>query len=80
MSNDLFGRKLGSLPDQKYSEELIAFGQDKVWDEATSNDLPPRPAAGGGGHQDGILRPPKKDEEIKAVLAYVATFDGMAPE
>ena len=35
MSNDLFGRKLGSLPDQKYSEELIAFGQDKVWDEAT---------------------------------------------
>jgi cytochrome c2 len=33
--NDLFGRKPGSLPDKKYSEELVAFGQDKVWDEAT---------------------------------------------
>ena len=34
--NGLFGRKPGGLPDfKKYSDALVAFGQDKVWDEAT---------------------------------------------
>ena len=33
--NDLFGRKPGSLPNVKYSEALIVFGRDKIWDEAS---------------------------------------------
>ena len=55
--NDLFGRKPGSLPDKKYTEALAAFGQDKVWDEATLTHLLSRPARGGEGHQHGIRRP-----------------------
>jgi len=78
--NDLFGRKPGSLPDyKKYSEKLVAFGQDKVWDEATLTTFLHDP--------QGVVKGTKmaffglrKDEEIKAVLAYLATFDsdGMA--
>lgn len=77
--NDLFGRKPGSLPNQKYSEALVAFGQDKVWDEATLTIFLRDP--------QGVVKGTKmaffglqKDEEIKAVLAYLATFDkdGMA--
>jgi cytochrome c len=33
--NDLFGRKPGSLPNINYSDALVAFGRDKVWDEET---------------------------------------------
>src|SRR5688572_13287420 len=33
--DELFGRKPGSLPNYEYSEAMIEFGQDKVWDEAT---------------------------------------------
>jgi len=80
--NGLFGRKPGGLPDYKrYSEELIAFGQDKVWDEATLTPFLHDP-------QGVVVRTKmaffglQKDEEIKAALAYLATFDpdGMAPE
>jgi len=80
--NDLFGRKPGSLPDyKKYSEALVAFGQDKVWDEATLTTFVHDP--------QGVVKGTKMaffglqtDEEIKAVLAYLATFDsdGAAPE
>lgn len=80
--NDLFGRKPGSLPDDtRYSEALVAFGQDKVWDEATLTTFVHDP--------QGVVKGTKMaffglqtDEEIKAVLAYLATFDsdGAAPE
>ena len=79
--NDLFGRKPGSLPDKKYTEALVAFGQDEVWDEATLTTFLHDP--------QGVVKGPdmaflglKTDEEIKAVLAYLATFDpdGMAPQ
>jgi cytochrome c len=79
--NDLFGRKPGSLPDIKYSKALVAFGQDKVWDEATLTIFLRDP--------QGVVKGTKmaffglqKDEEIKAVIAYLATFDkgGMAPK
>jgi cytochrome c len=79
--NGLFGRKPGGLPDyKKYSEQLIAFGQDKVWDEATLPTFLHDP--------QGVVLNTKmaflglqEDQEIKAVLAYLATFDpnGMAP-
>jgi len=73
--NDVFGRKPGSLPDYKrYSEELVAFGQDKAWDEATLTTYLHDP--------QGVVKNTKmaflglrKDEEIAAVLAYLATFD-----
>ena len=79
--NDLFGRKPGSLPDQKYSEELIAFGQDKVWDEATLTTFLHDPQGVVEGTTMAFLGL-QKDEEIKAVLAYLSTLDpdGMAPE
>jgi hypothetical protein len=34
--NGLFGRKPGGLSDfKKYSEALVAFGKDRVWNEVT---------------------------------------------
>ena len=80
--NDLFGRKPGGLPDyKKYSEGLVVFGEDKVWDEATLTTFLHDP--------QGVVRNTKMaflglktDEEIKAVLAYLGTFDsdGTAPQ
>ena len=80
--NDLFGRKPGSLPDyNRYSEALVAFGQNKVWDEATLTTFLHDP--------QGVVQGTKmaffglqKPEDIKAVLAYLATFDpdGTAPK
>jgi cytochrome c len=79
--NDLFGRTPGSLPDFEYSEAMIEFGQDKVWDEATLTAFLHDPA---GVVQGNKMNFPgnKKAEELKAVLAYLATFDpdGMAPK
>jgi cytochrome c2 len=72
--NALFGRKPGSLPDYKYSEAMIAFGQDKVWDEATLTPYLHNPRGVVKGTKmafPGL----KKDEEVQAVLAYLATFD-----
>jgi cytochrome c len=79
--NDLFGRKPGSLPNKKYSKELVAFGQDKVWDEATLTIFLRDPQGVVEGTKMSFLGL-RKDEEIKAVLAYLATFDsdGMAPK
>jgi len=80
--NDLFGRKPGGLPDyKKYSEALVAFGQDKVWDEATLTTFLRDPQ----GVVEGTTMPVfgiKNDNEIQALLAYLATFDpdGMAPQ
>jgi cytochrome c len=74
-------KRPGSLPDIKYSKALVAFGQDKVWDEATLTIFLRDP--------QGVVKGTKmaffglqKDEEIKAVIAYLATFDkgGMAPK
>ncbi len=72
--NGLLGRRPGSLPNIKYSEALVAFGHDKVWDEATLTTFLHDP--------QGVVKGTKmaffgltKDEEIKALLAYLATFD-----
>jgi len=80
--NDLFGRKPGGLPDyERYSEALVAFGQDKIWDEASLTTFLHDP--------QGVIKGTKMaflglgtDEEINAVLAYLATFDpdGAAPK
>jgi cytochrome c len=79
--NDLFGRRPGSLPDFKYSKALVAFGQDKVWDEATLTIFLRDPQGVVKGTKMAFLGL-QKDEEIKAVIAYLATFDkdGMAPK
>lgn len=79
--NDLFGRRPGGLPDTKYSEALVAFGQDKVWDEATLTTFLRDPQGVVEGTTMGFLGL-RSDEEIKAVLAYLATFDGdgLAPK
>ena len=78
--NDLFGRKPAGLPDyKKYSEALVAFGRDNVWDEATLTTFLHDPQGVVEGTKMQIFGL-QKDEEIKAVLAYLATFDpdGMA--
>jgi len=79
--NDLFGRKPGSLPNIKYSKALVAFGQDKVWDEATLTVFLRDPQGVVKGTNMAFLGL-QKDEDIKAVIAYLATFDknGMAPQ
>ena len=72
--NDLFGRRPGSLPDYEYSEAMVAFGRDKVWDEATLTAFlrdPRGVVAGTTMNYPGN----KKDEELQALLAYLATFD-----
>jgi cytochrome c len=74
--NGLFGRQPGSLPDYKrYSKELVAFGQDKIWDEATLTTFIRDPQGVVINTKMSILGL-KKDDEIKAVLAYLATFNG----
>ena len=77
--NDLFGRRPGSLPDYEYSDAMVAFGRDKVWDEATLTTFLHDPR---GVVADTTMNYPgnKKDEELQALLAYLAIFDpdGMA--
>jgi cytochrome c len=79
--NDLFGRKPGGLPDYKYSDSMVAFGEDKIWDKGMLTTFlhDPRGVVKGSKMAFPGL---KKDEEIQAVLAYLATFDpdGTAPK
>jgi cytochrome c2 len=72
--NGLFGRRPGSLPNEKYSKALVAWGQDKIWDEATLTSFLRDPQGVVKGTSMGFLGL-KKDEEITAVLAYIASFD-----
>lgn len=79
--NDLFGRKPGGLPEYTYSLALTRFSESNVWDEATLTKFlhdPGALVAGTNMKFPGL----KKDEEVQALLAYLATFDsdGMAPK
>ncbi len=78
--NNLFGRRPGSLPDYEYSEAMVAFGRDKVWDEATLTTFLRDPVGVVPGTKMHHYPGNKKDHEIQALLAYLATFDpdGMA--
>ena len=79
--NDLFGRKPGSLPDYEYSDAMVAVGQDKVWDEATLTTFLYDPQA---AVPDTTMKLSgiKSDDQLQALLVYLATFDpdGMAPK
>lgn len=79
--NDLFGRRPGSLRNTKYSKAMVEFGQDKVWNEATLTTFLRDPQGIVKGTNMGFLGL-QKDDDIKAVLAYLATSDkdGMAPK
>ena len=77
--NDLFGRKPGDLPEALYSLAMVRLGKEHIWDEATLTAFirdPKKVVDGSNMKFEGL----KKDEEIKALLAYLATFDkdGMA--
>jgi cytochrome c len=80
--HDLFGRKPGSLANYEYSDAMVTFGQDKVWNKATLtkflHDGPLNVVPGTKMEVIGI----KSDEEVQLVIAYLATFDpeGMAAE
>ncbi len=79
--HDLFGRKPGSLAGYEYSEAMVTFGQDKVWDKTTLTRFlhgPPDVVPGTKMAFSGI----KSDEEIEEILAYLATLDpdGMVAE
>jgi cytochrome c len=80
--NGLFGRRPGGLPGYtKYSDAMIAFGEDKVWEEATLTVFLRDPQGVVKGTRMAFLGL-RDDEDIKAVIAYLATFDpdGTAPE
>ena len=79
--HNLFGRKPGSLPDFEYSEAMVTFGRDKVWNETTLATYLHDPSGTVPGNKmefHGI----EKDEEVRALIAYLATFDpdGMVPQ
>src|SRR5262245_39187795 len=71
--NGLFGRKPGSLPDYEYSQAMIEFGKDKVWDETTLAAYLRDPAGIVPGNK---MKFPgnKNPAEVRALLAYLATF------
>jgi len=77
--NDVFGRQPGGLANQKYSDALVAWGQGKVWDQATLTTFLRDPQGVVKGTSMAFIGL-SSDEEIEAVLAYLATFDsdGMA--
>jgi cytochrome c len=80
--NGVFGRKPGSLPDYtRYSEALVAYGQGKVWDEGTLTTFLHDPQGVVVGTKMAFFGL-QNDDEIKAVLAYLATFgpDGIPAE
>jgi cytochrome c2 len=72
--NDLFGRRPGSLPDYEYSEAMVEFGQNHVWDETTLSAFLKDTASAVPGTKMNLAGI-KKDEELRAVIAYLATFD-----
>jgi cytochrome c2 len=79
--HDLFGRKPGSLAEYDYSDAMVKFGQDMVWNEITLTKFLHSPSNSVPG-TTMVFMGIKKDEEIQAILAYLATFDpnGMATE
>ena len=82
---DLFGRKPGSLPGFEFSEAMVTFGRDKVWNETTLAAFlrDPNGTVPGNKMMDGgVFRGIEKDEEVQALIAYMATLDpdGMAPQ
>ena len=66
--NDLFGRKPGSLPDYEYSEAMVEFGQDKLWDEVTLTTFfhDPGGVVPGTKMMNGVKMP----EQLHGLLAY----------
>jgi len=79
--HNLFGRKPGSLPNFEYSEAMVTFGRDKVWNETTlANFLRDPNGTVPGNKMD--FRGIEKDEEVRALIAYLATLDpdGMASQ
>ena len=78
--NHLFGRKPGSVPDYEYSEAMVEFGQDKVWDESTLTSFLRDPGSVVPGTK--MMNSLKMPEQIRNLLAYLATFDrdGIAPK
>jgi cytochrome c len=82
--HNLFGRKPGSLPDFEYSEAMVTFGRDKVWNETTLATFlrDPSGTVPGNKMMDGEFQGIETDEEVRALIAYLATLDpdGMAPQ
>jgi cytochrome c len=79
--NELFGRKPGTLSGYIFSKAMYDFGKDHIWDEATLTVFLRDPSSvipGSNMKSPGI----KDEEQLKALLVYLATFDkeGMAPK
>ncbi|MGB7286007.1 MAG: cytochrome c family protein [Salaquimonas sp.] len=71
--DNLFGRKPGGLEDYKYSKGMIAYGEDKVWDDATLTEYlaaPKKVVKGTKMSFAGL----KKEEDIANVIAYLKGF------
>ncbi len=82
--HNLFGRKPGSLPDFEYSEAMVTFGRDKVWNETTLAAFLRDPSGTVPGNKmvDEVFKGVETDEGVRALIASLATLDpdGMAPQ
>ena len=69
------GRPIASVDGFKYSDAMKAFGEGKVWDEATLTTYlaKPRDVVKGTSMAFAGLR---KDEEIADVIAYMKSAGG----
>ena len=70
---DVFGRTPGTLDSFKYSSAMRAFGESRIWDEATLTEYlaAPRKVVKGTRMAFPGL---KKPEDIANVLAYLKQF------
>lgn len=77
--NNIFGRVPGSLEDFKYSSAMKAYGEGKVWDDATMTAFLTKPKAEVKGTKMAFpgLR---KEADIANILAYLKTYQTEAAE
>jgi len=69
----VIGRQPGTVEDFKYSKAMVAFGEDKIWDEALLTEYlaKPRDMVKGTRMAFAGLR---TDEDIANVIAYISQY------
>ncbi|MGB7431889.1 MAG: cytochrome c family protein [Ahrensia sp.] len=76
---NVIGRTPGTLEGFKYSNGMVAFGEGKVWDEATLTEYLANPRGVVKGTRMAFAGL-KKEEELADVIAYLKTFSEEMPK
>lgn len=76
---NIFGRKPGSIEGFKYSNAMIAFGEENVWDEETIKAYLANPREVVKGTRMAFAGL-KKEDELVNVIAYLRTFSTESEE